>query len=87
MKYIKTYEEKQKLKYKVGDYISLSSGCLTRHMTGQVIEIEIGSLYPYQIEFCDLTTVPVNGREILRYLTEKEIEEFELNKQTNKYNL
>jgi len=100
MKYIKMFDNLfdnlfDKNLYHVGNYILPNSALqlkLNNNMA-QIIEVlKIGfsrtkHSYRYVIEFSNNQQAIIAEKEIIRLLTPKEIEEFELKKDTNKYNL
>jgi len=103
MKYIKTYEENKKYpKYNVGDYVLLSIKKIDKNnikygnddpisipddSLAQIVGIDFNVDYPYTSKFYNNREFDLKPNEIIRLLTPEEIEEFEMKKEANKYNL
>ena len=103
MKYIKTYEENKKFpKYNIGNYVLLSIKKINKNniqygnndpisipddSLAQIIGININDDYPYTSKFYNDREFDLKPNEIIRLLIPEEIEEFEMKKAANKYNL
>ena len=100
MKYIKTFESIDK--YTVGDYIFLNLEQITRNNInngyrddapisplGKIMEHDKGEEYPYVVMVLPLNSGynRIRNDEVIRSLTPKEIDEFDIIGAQNKYNL
>lgn len=84
----KIFENKE---YKIGDYVLFLDPDTKKDISGKIIDIVLGE-FPYRIEFFypqknSILLGLLLRNEIIRKLTSKEIEQFELEKNTIKYNL
>ena len=99
MKYIRHYEEDIKYNYKKGDYIILNMENIKKENSKNnfvklppsdcalLILDNRNMSYPYLVEFFNGESLAIKPYEILRPATTEEIEKFEIQKNSNKYNL
>ena len=90
MKYLKKFENV--LHYKKGDYV-LPQGENPKDSYSVIAEVRGGGFADYMIMTYNIYTgkvlehFPIKDHEIIRKLTDQEIEDIEMKKNTNKYNL
>ena len=86
MKYIKKYE---KLEYDINDYVLIQSSDKRFPGTNiaKIYNIYHSSLYKYVVKVNDEDFLHVRENEVIRKLTDKEIDDFLMIKNTEKYNL
>ena len=97
MKHIKKYENKYpSSKYKVDDYVLVDLNKIsgnppdftnTEGIKAKIFKINIYKEYPYSIRYGNDELFAVDESEISRKLTLEEIEDYEIEMQTKKYNL
>ena len=97
MKY-KTYENLTYKKYNKGDYLLINIKLkddieqkklsINGYLAGKVIDIQFEyDMWWYELILIDVTYVSVNNDHVVRKMTEKEIEEYNINKETYKYSI
>lgn len=90
MKYIKSYEyldPTNHTKHQIDDYVLYSGKSLQSGKDQFVKIIRVLDWGDYVFIFDDGTESVTTNKEILRYLTDDEIEKFEINLSRNKFNL
>lgn len=87
MKYIKTYNS-HNYKYDIGNYVLFFNPDTKTKLQGQIVDIEKGSfVWPYRINYFEERTRLLGEDEIIRRLSLEEIEDFEIKRNMNKYNI
>ena len=88
MKYIKTFE---KLEYNIGDYVFIQTSDIRYPYTNiaKIYNTYDSSLYKYVVKIDDDDEKPLHVREkeVIRKLNDKELDNFLMMKNTEKYNL
>lgn len=85
MKYLESYNS---YKYNIGDYVLFNNPDDKKKLKGQIVDIEVNSkLWPYRINYYAERTGLLSEDEIIRKLTQEEIEEIVIKRNMNKYNI
>lgn len=99
MKYLKTYEEKISSIYEINDYVLLTElnfknkrgwVNLPENSYGKILKIEVVNVDKNDISYfvsVEDDYVWISESNIIRKLTPEEIEQYKLEKETDKYNL
>ena len=91
MKYLKTYEDRVEYKslYEIGDYVRTDPMYFTDRTPrlGKIIEIDDGHKVPYLILLSSGYDMWIRPDMISRMMTDDEIEQYELESKSSKYNL